>query len=224
LNSYDKEIRRKGVRIRTLYPPKLKEKKALRKNSYKNIEGYVFDGFLKILNVTDSIYSKDLIKDNKIYYYQKTPFTGVSITNNENNKKTLEEIFLKGFLFKSILVELGLNTERSKQTYYYKSGNIRSESVFVDEGGGAREYSAINFSENGYRINSSSERVKEGDTYADEYIEYYDNGNIKSEGILNYESSEYVEYYKNGQIKKRQQYQNELQLLIKMEKNYTCCY
>jgi antitoxin component YwqK of YwqJK toxin-antitoxin module len=34
-------------------------------------------------------------------------------------------------------------------------------------------------------------------------IEYYDNGNIKSEGILNYESREYVEYYKNGQIKKR---------------------
>ncbi len=129
----------------------------------------MFDGFLKILNVTDSIYSKDLIKDNKIYYYQKTPFTGVSITNNENNKKILEEIFLKGFLFKSILVELGLNTERSKQTYYYKSGNIRSESVFFDKGGGVRESSTINFSENGYRINSLSERVKEGDTYADEY-------------------------------------------------------
>ena len=66
-----KEISGHWVKIETLNPPKFKGNKVLWKSNYENIKGYTFDGFLKKINLRDTVTSTEVTNNNEVYYYQK---------------------------------------------------------------------------------------------------------------------------------------------------------
>ena len=81
--------------------------------------------------------------------------------------------------------------------WYYKSGELKRTENY----GNLCLLSITNYSQNGNRINETDNFGKECGDYGSTFTTFYENGNIKSENEMNYESEGYVEYYINGQEK-----------------------
>ena len=180
--------------------------------SGEKIRGYVFDGLLEIIRIEklptilyQKFYDNGQLKIEGNYVSQKEgidflkskkiPSSKVYRISNELNYNPLD----------------GMNYKMGKWTYYYESGAIKTEEFYdLDYGENYSNFcgtcnlcllSITNYSQNGNRINETDNFGKECGDYGSTFTTFYENGNIKSENEMNYESEGYVEYYINGQEK-----------------------
>ena len=182
-NGKTKEISGHWVKIETLNPPKLKGNKVLWKNNYENIKGYTFNGFLKKINLRDTINSTELVNNNKVYYYQKRLFTGKTITVketlvDENNIEVPNYVLFKTYL----------NGLKYRETAYYQYWT--NPCIVVDN----------IYYKNGSIMTTGLNK----DCEIWDYTYYYENGQIKSqitEGGPYNGRQEHTEWYDNGQLK-----------------------
>ena len=174
-NGKRKEISGHWVKIETLNPPKFKGNKVLWKSNYENIKGYTFDGFLKKINLRDTITSTEVTNNNEVYYYQKRLFTGKTITVNAE--------FPTNVVFKTYL-----NGLKYRETEYYQYSNnpcIIADNIF-------------------YKNGSMMAAGLNKDCAMWDYTYYYENGRIKSqntEGGAYTGRREHTEWYDNGNLK-----------------------
>ena len=200
----DKKISGQWVKIKTHTPPKLKVDKILRGNKDQNIEGYVFDGFLK--RIIKTFYKNGQLKMEGGYadidslefllgkviwdrrgsnYYQAINAEkgyvkeGKILTGIEAYKKLTEEPIKDG-----------------KWTYYYESGIIEKEEFYEVNLFLKEKY----YSEKGFKTSETEYYLKEGELLPTE-TKYYENGTIKSINSEDYEGRSYSEYYNNGNKK-----------------------
>ena len=178
-----KEISGHWVKIETLNPPKFKGNKVLWKSNYENIKGYTFDGFLKKISLRDTITSTEVTNNNEVYYYQKTLFTGKTITVketlvDENNAEVPNYVVFKTYL----------NGLKYRETEYYQYWNnpcVIADNIF-------------------YKNGSMMAAGLNKDCEMWDYTYYYENGRIKSkntEGGAYTGRQEHTEWYDNGNLK-----------------------
>lgn len=178
-----KEISGHWAKIETLNPPKLKGNKVLWEDNYENIEGYVFNGFLKKTNLIDTINSVELLNKNNLSYYQKKLFTGKTITVkstlvDENKIEVPNYVLIKTYLN-------GLKYRETEYNQYWTNPCLVLDNIYYKNG---------NIMQGGIHK----------DCFIWDYNYYYENGQIKSQNtdLCAYcGRHEHTEWYDNGQLK-----------------------
>jgi len=176
-----KKISGHWVRIETLNPPKLKGNKVLWNDNFENIEGYVFDGFLKNINLKDTINSAYILINNDLSYYQKKLFTGKTITVKSTlvDEDNIEEDF--------VLIKTYLNGLKYRETQYYQYWTnpcIISDNLYFKNGtlmkAGLHKDCQI-WDYDYYYQNGKIKSQTNGGPYdgRHRHTEWYDNGNLK---------------------------------------------
>tara|TARA_Y100000389_G_scaffold157204_1_gene158284 strand:- start:423 stop:1517 length:1095 start_codon:yes stop_codon:yes gene_type:complete len=178
-----KKISGHWARIETLNPPKLKGNKVLWNDNFENIEGYVFDGFLKNINLKDTINSAYILINNDLSYHQKKLFTGKTITVkstlvDEDNIEVPNYVLIKTYLN-------GLKYRETQYYQYWTNPCIVSDNLYF---------------KNGTLMKAGLNK----DCVIWDYTYYYENGRIKSqntEGGAYTGRREHTEWYDNGNLK-----------------------
>ena len=200
----DKKISGQWVKIKTHTPPKLKVDKILRGNKDQNIEGYVFDGFLK--RIIKTFYKNGKLKmeggyadiDSLEFLLGKVIWdrSGSNYYQAINAEKgyAKEGKILTGIEAYKKLTEKPIKD--GKWTYYYESGIIEKEEFYEVNLFLKEKY----YSEKGFKTSEIEYYLKEGELLPTE-TKYYENGTIKSINSEDYEGRSYSEYYNNGNKK-----------------------
>ena len=181
INDYNKstgiteEISGHWVKIKTLNPPKIQGNKILWEDNYENIEGYVFDGFLKKIDINDTINSTDLVKENNVSYNNKKRYTGRTISgNNPKEDMVTIETYLNGIRYRTNkFYNYWTNSCLTVDNIYFKNGNIMAEGLDKD----CLIWDYTYFYENGVKKSENTD----GCVYCGrhEHTEWYDNGKLK---------------------------------------------
>ena len=211
LTGETKEISGQWVKIETLNPPKLKGNKILWKDNYENIEGYVFDGFLKKINVDFYVVSTELIEKNNVYYYNNERFNGHALFNDtiESIKHYIQKIFFnpnssEGYSMMRIINGIIYENHHwgglSKRPYEFTEEELKSLTNGLQNPMGCPS-DIISYYKSG-QISSFCGRWGKECNYCPEYYSYYENGQIKSKEERGYEGGHSIEtWYDNGQQK-----------------------
>ena len=169
------EISGHWVKIKTLSPPKLKGNKILWEDNYENVEGYVFDGFLKKIELNDTISSTDLVKENNVFYYNKKRYTGRTLSGkNPKEDFVTIETYLNGIRYRiNKFYNYWTNPFIIMDNIYYKNGNIMAEGQDKD----CSIWDYTYFYENGVKKSENTD----GCVYCGrhEHTQWYDNGKLK---------------------------------------------